>query len=390
MSTIIYNKEQKSERNSTYSLQNPYFAKIKKRYVLSKEGSSKKTFHVEIDLTGSGISFKEGDALAILPENPHLLVSELLQLLCATGSEIFVHEKTNQDFLLQEFLSKKANLLKPTVRLLELLYETTQESHLAKLLQEDAKALRKEYLENHDVITLLDQVRPKNLNLEAFCNSLSPQLPRFYSVASSLHAHPNEVHLLVSTFTYETQKTQRSGIGSHFLCSQAKENECLIPLYVQSNAKFHLPEDVNTPIIMVGPGTGVAAFRSFIQKRILDKSAKNWLFFGERNRSFDFYYEEEFKALETTGLLQIETAFSRDQEHKVYVQHLMLKHAKTIFNWIQDGAYFYVCGDAKQMAKDVHDALITIFQTEKNCSEDEAKHLVQALRKEKRYQADVY
>ncbi|MCH9630551.1 MAG: Sulfite reductase [NADPH] flavoprotein alpha-component [Chlamydiia bacterium] len=391
MSTIIYNKTAKSKEKPVYNHSFPFIARVKKRVLLNKSSSTKKTFHIELDLKGSQISFKEGDAVAILPKNPKKFVDETLAYLAGENDTEIRHERSDASYPLEEFVTKHANLLKVTPKLLKLLDKESSNQELKELIKDENKTLRKEFVNAHDITTCLKHFKISNIDPELFCNTLSPQLPRFYSVASSQKLHPDVVHILVATFSYEKQSELREGIGSDFLCYQTKESECEVPLYFQSNHNFFLPEDRSTPVIMIGPGTGVAAFRSFIQERVSCKEkTSNWLFFGERNKDLDYYYEEEFNSYVEKGLLRIDAAFSRDQKEKIYVQHLMLKHSKEIMQWITDGACLYVCGDARHMAKDVNLALLQILQTEGNLNEEEAKKKLLALRKEKRYQTDVY
>jgi sulfite reductase (NADPH) flavoprotein alpha-component len=203
--------------------------------------------------------------------------------------------------------------------------------------------------------------------------------------------YKDEVHLTVALFSFTHQAEQRYGVGSHFLCHLATPKKTPVPIYVQPAHHFTLPSDSDTPIIMVGPGTGIAPYRAFMQERMIQgASGKNWLFFGERNRKSDYFYEEEFEKLKSDGKLRLDLAFSRDQKEKIYVQHKMYENARDLWAWLQDGAYFYVCGDAHRMAKDVEHSLQNIVQKQGNMSEEAARAYVKALRTQKRYLADVY
>jgi sulfite reductase (NADPH) flavoprotein alpha-component len=215
--------------------------------------------------------------------------------------------------------------------------------------------------------------------------------PRLYSIASSLAANPDEVHLTIGVVRYTSYDRDRKGVCS-VQCAERAEAGDTLPIFIQPNKHFHLPESEETDIIMVGPGTGIAPFRSFIEERSVNKgSGKSWLFFGDQYSATDFLYQDELEKYQKEGVLtKLDTAFSRDTEQKVYVQHKMLENSKELYQWLQDGAYFYVCGDKEYMAKDVHEALISIIEKEGNMSREEAEEQLAAMKKEKRYQRDVY
>lgn len=393
MSTIIYGSERKSKEKPLFTKENPFLCKLKKRYLLSKEGSTKKTFHISLDITNSSITYKEGDAIGILPKNPDRQVSCLLSLLSTSGEELIIDSRSTDLISLKDYLYYKANLARVTPALLTLIKNTSScfsNSYLETLLIADNKSLRSEYIDMHDVLSCLKEFSPKAIDIQAFVNTLSPILPRFYSVASSQTVYPDEIHLLVATFSYKVQGEERTGIGSDFLCYQA-DDTTPIPIYIQHNPNFALPADSATPIIMIGPGTGIAPYRGFLQRRALNSTkTRNWLFFGECHKAYDFYYEQELMQYIKEGFLHLSTAFSRDQDYKIYVQHLMNTHAKELWEWIEEGAILYVCGDAKQMAKDVTEMLLKIFQREGNLSLEHSKEFLQLMRKQKRFQADVY
>ena len=372
----------------------PAIVTIKDRYLLTKHGSTKHTFHVTLDLSSTPLSFNVGDSIAVYPQNDPLLVQHLIEALKASGDEQ-VCDRSGTPMSLWHFLSFKANLARSTSSFLKLFYEY-ETSHdiknsLHRILQQENKPLLKEYLASHDPLDLFKEYQSVDAPLQEICAQFGPLLPRFYSVASSLSHCKDEVHLTVALFTFTHQEEQRYGVGSHFLCHLASLNETPIPVYVQPAGHFTLPTDGDVPIIMVGPGTGVAPFRAFLQERIAEGAkGKNWLFFGERNRKSDYFYEEEFERFKSDGKLRLDLAFSRDQDAKIYVQHRMEENAKDLWEWLQDGAYFYVCGDAHRMAKDVEHTLQRIVQTQGDMSEDEAKAYVKSLRTQKRYLADVY
>lgn len=396
MSTIFSSSDSKNEENATFSKDRPFFGKIKSRYLLNKKGSSKKTYHVSIDISGSNISYQEGDALAIYPSNPEYLVDFLIKFLNEDKqTQVFFTKKTVEyTTTLHDYLASHANLSRISPALFDLFRQFSTcsvfKAHLELLSSIEEKENRIAYIQSHDVISMAKMAGSLCCSTQEFTACLAPMLPRFYSIASSSSVSKDAIDLLVATFSYEVHGELREGIGSEFLCTKATE-KTPIPLYVHSNPNFKLPENSETPIIMIGPGTGLAPFRGFIQKRVADNPlSKNWLFFGERHRVCDFYYEHELTAFEKQNSLKLSCAFSRDQEDKIYVQHKLLEHKQELWQWLLEGACIYVCGDAKQMAKDVTAALLTIFESEGNLSPAEQKDLFSQLKKAKRLQMDVY
>jgi sulfite reductase (NADPH) flavoprotein alpha-component len=252
-----------------------------------------------------------------------------------------------------------------------------------------------EYIYSRDYVDILKEFNEARFETpEAFLEQLSPIVPRLYSIASSLQAHPGEVHLCIAVVRFESHGREKKGLASGFFADHAELFQKNIPVYVQESRSFRLPADKSKDIIMVGPGTGVAPFRAFLEQRALDgATGRNWLIFGEQHRATDFLYGAEFLARKGNGTLQrLDLAFSRDQANKVYVQHRMLENAKELWAWLQGGAYFHVCGDAKRMAKDVHQSLINIAQTEGGMAPDKAGEYVNTtlMRTERRYLRDVY
>jgi sulfite reductase (NADPH) flavoprotein alpha-component len=252
-----------------------------------------------------------------------------------------------------------------------------------------------EYVHTRDYVDILREFDEARFATPAeFLAQLSPIPPRLYSIASALPAHPGEVHLCVSIVRYETHGRKKSGLATGFLADHAELNRPNIPIYVQESKSFRLPADGTRDIIMVGPGTGIAPFRAFLEQRTLDgATGRNWLFFGEQRRATDFLYGDEFLASLKQGRLhRLDLAFSRDQAHKIYVQHRMKEQARDLWAWLQGGAYFYVCGDAHRMAKDVHQALIEIAQEQGGLTPEAAAMYVNVtlMRTERRYLRDVY
>jgi len=379
----------------TFSKAAPYLAKISQKELLTKPGSTKQTYHISLDIRGSGIRYKPGDSIGVLPQNDPILVQHLLNALKASGDEIIIDSRSGKEFSVRNFLTYKANLARLTSSFLKIVFEHEKlhenKNKLSHLLQKENKEQLMQYLTGHDPLDVLKEYHNTQLPLQDICAQFGPLLPRFYSISSSQSAHPEEVHLTVALFTFSHSGEQRFGVASHFLTQLAQESTTHIPIYVQPSHSFFLPEDPDASIIMVGPGTGVAPFRAFMQERLSQKApGKNWLFFGERNRESDYFYSEYFDELSACKNLRLDLAFSRDQAEKIYVQHRMLEQSKDLWQWLQEGAYFFICGDAQRMAKDVDHALLQIAQKEGGLSEEEAKAYLKSLRVEKRYRADVY
>ena len=373
----------------------PIKSTIKERYPLTKAGSTKHTFHISLDFQQSPLNFKVGDSIGIYPQNDPHLVQHLVEAMKACGDEQIKDPRTGSPLTLWEFLSFKANLSRLTSSFLKLFYEYEmlhdKKNNLHHLLQQENRPLLSQYLSTHDPLDLFKEYKETQVPLQQLCDQFGPLLPRFYSVASSQLVYKNEVHLTVALFSFSHHTEQRYGVGSHFLCHLAKLNETPVPIYVQPAHHFTLPSDDAAPIIMIGPGTGVAPYRAFMQERIAKGAqGKNWLFFGERNRQTDYFYEDDWTQWISQGKLRVDLAFSRDQEKKLYVQHRMQENAKELWAWLEEGAYFYVCGDAHRMAKDVEAILQKIAQEHGKMSEEASKVYVKSMRTQKRYLADVY
>jgi sulfite reductase (NADPH) flavoprotein alpha-component len=365
-----------------YNKDNPFPSKILERYVLNKEGSTKKTYHVTLDLSASNITYKEGDSIGIFPENPSDQVVALLEALNKTGHEEISDPRSSAQMTLEHFLKTKTNLLRLTTPLLKLLGDP-------KLLTEDNKDMRTQFIANHDLIDLFN-MHPPTAPLQEIISYFTPLLPRFYSIASANAVSSNSVDLLIATFTYWHANKEREGVASKFLTKTAKLHTTPIPIFLHPTSSFTLP-DPDTPILMIGPGTGVAPYRGFLQQRVKEKaSGLNWLIFGERNKNTDFYYESFFTSLQKKGSLRLDLAFSRDQKEKIYVQHKLLENACDVWNLMQSGGTIYICGDARRMAKDVTSTLHNIAETQGHLSPSEAKDLFKQMRREKRLLMDVY
>lgn len=347
-----------------YSRTQPYLARIKERQLLTGPSSSKKTYHVALDIEGSDLFYKVGDSIAVLPTNDPDTVDAIIRKLNATGDEEIIDPKSGDLFTFRHFLLHKANISKASLHKLFPVEKTT--------------------------LPLLDLLESYQPHPNELCKVLLPLMPRFYSIASSLKVFPNELHLTVALASSIVNGKPQYGVGSYFLCEQAKIESTPVPIYVQPSHHFTLP-DPSASIILIGPGTGIAPFRAFLQERLATQaSGLNWIFFGERNRSSDFYYSEFWLDLEKQNRIRLDLAFSRDQEEKVYVQHKMLEQKKSLWHWISQGAYIYVCGDAEKMARDVDMSLQQIVREEGGMNEEDARKFLKSLRLEKRYLLDVY
>lgn len=378
-----------------YSKTNPFLASIKERYSLCKSGSEKNTQHIVLDLSGSGITYDVGDSIAIFPKNDPDTVSKTLQGIHSTGLETILDRHGEESWNLRDFLTVKANITEINRKLFsEICFRQTngeKKEQLEILQAEENRQIFKEYLAKRHVWDLLAENPEVVFSAQEFCNLLMPLLPRFYSIASSNAVVGEEVHLTVALLQYEGNGHQRLGVCTHYLCNLVGLNEPIIPIYIQPQRGFTLPENSDTSIIMIGPGTGIAPFRAFMQQRIkINAKGKNWLFFGERNSKTDFFYEDYWRELVDKKQLLLDTAFSRDQANKIYVQHRMLEKGEELFHWISEGAIVYVCGDAQRMAKDVEQTLLQIIQTYGNLDEAGAKQYLKRLRSEQRYLRDVY
>lgn len=341
--------DQEDSSGSSFGKSNPFPARLKANRLLNAEGSSKETRHFEIHLEGSGLEYEAGDALGVMPSNCPDFVSEILEAAGLAGEEL-VKSLDGKEMQLREALTHHFDL-KP---------------FLSELPQVG--------ISSADLITPLKKLQT-----------------RLYSISSSPKAHPGEVHLTVGIVRYELNGRQRKGVCSTFLAERA-EGKSAVPVYIHKSPSFRLPGDHSKPVIMVGPGTGIAPFRAFLEERkATGATGKNWLFFGDQRESTDFLYREELLALADEGFLtHLHLAFSRDQAEKIYVQNRMLEHAAELWSWLQEGASFYVCGDAKRMAKDVDAALHRIAESAGRLSPESAAEYINGLKTEKRYLRDVY
>jgi sulfite reductase (NADPH) flavoprotein alpha-component len=377
---------------SIYSRKNPFLGTLLVNRLLSAPGSAKEIRHFEISLQGSGLTYEVGDALGIFPQNDPALVEEMLAALGASGDEE-VPGELGQPMPLRVALLRNYHITQPHKQFLEAIGARAEGASVVRELLADP--LRKDDLAKFtygmEIIDFLFTHPSIRFAPAEFVGLLRKLQPRLYSISSSLRAHPDEVHLTIATIRYESHGRRRKGVASTYLAERA-HGPATIPLFFHSAKHFRLPEDPATPTIMVGPGTGIAPFRAYLQeRRATGATGKNWLFFGDQRESVDFLYREEFEAFQQEGVLtRLSTAFSRDQEEKHYVQHRMLEHAGELYAWLEEGAHFYVCGDASRMAKDVDAALHRVVESAGGKTPAEAAAYVEALKKAKRYKRDVY
>ena len=373
-----------------FGKKNPFPAETLGTVILNGEGSSKETLHLEFSLAASGLTYEPGDALAVIPLNSPDVVKAIIQAAKLTGNEE-VEVKNVGTKLLADALREDYDITALSRAVLTKLAAAADSALLRELLGEDAKERLKEFNDGREIIDAILKFAPNGLTAAALTGIFRKLPPRLYSIASSPLAHTDEVHLTVAAVRYETHGRERKGVCSTYLADLVKSGDP-VQVFVQPNKNFRLPADGSTPVIMVGPGTGVAPFRAFVEHRAaLGSPGKNWLFFGDQHYTYDFLYQLEWQDfLKEGALTRLDVAFSRDQPEKVYVQDRMIQQAKELYQWLEEGAHFYVCGDANRMAHDVHEALISVVENQAGISREAAEVYVEDLKKSKRYQRDVY
>lgn len=373
-----------------YSRKNPFPAKLRTNRSLTGAGSAKDTRHFEIDLGGSGLAYEVGDSLGVFPTNNPALVEEMLGVLGFSGDEP-VTDPNGNPLSIREALTRSYVITEKDKKLLAAIAEKDPTAaHFTPMVTPEGKAELDAYVSGREVIDPLLDHPAARFTPEEFVKLLRKLQPRLYSIASSQKAHPDAVHLTVAAVRYESHGRKREGVCSTFLADRADNAD--VPVFVHTAKHFRVPEELSTPVIMVGPGTGIAPFMAFLQERkATGATGKNWLFFGDQKSATDFLYRDELEAWQAEGVLhRLDTAFSRDQADKIYVQHRMLEAAQELFEWLEQGACFYVCGDASRMAKDVDAALHKVVETAGGKSPEEAAAYVEELKKSKRYRKDVY
>ncbi|GAA5494225.1 sulfite reductase [NADPH] flavoprotein alpha-component [Rubritalea halochordaticola] len=373
-----------------YSKKNPFRADVLQNYNLNTDDSERQTQHVEISLDGSGIEYEVGDALGVLPQNDVALVDEILENLPFKPTEE-VPLPGGGEATLREALIEHYDIRNLNKKFIESWQARSGSPFLRSLVEADSKEAYEDFCWGRELIDLITDHPADFEDAEEFVAVLKKLQPRLYSIASSPNANPGEVHLTVGVVRYNSHYRNRGGVCSTFLSDRV--NGVQPGVFVHSNKAFRLPDNGETPVIMVGPGTGIAPFRAFLQERkVSGAKGGNWLFFGNPYESKDFLYKDELEELQKEGVLtKLDTAFSRDQAEKVYVQHRMLEQGAELWKWLsEDKASFYVCGDASRMAKDVDAALHKVAEQHGKLSEEEAAEFVKTLKKEKRYCRDVY
>ncbi|MEM5505436.1 assimilatory sulfite reductase (NADPH) flavoprotein subunit [Shewanella frigidimarina] len=370
---------------SEYTKQNPYTAEVLVSQKITGRDSDRDVRHVEIDLGESGLTYQVGDALGVWFSNNEVLVDEVIAALGLAADDNVTVSK--QSLSLKAALTDKKELTQLYPGLVKTWAELSGNAELAAISED--KEQTRQFILKHQLADLV-AIYPAKVSAVQLVDMLRPLTPRLYSIASSQAEVEAEVHLTVALVEDERQGQARFGGASHFLASAEEGQQ--VNVYVEPNNHFRLPENPETPVIMVGPGTGVAPFRAFMQQRAVDGvSGDSWLFFGNPHFEQDFLYQVEWQQyLKNGDLSRLDVAFSRDQAHKVYVQHRIAEQAEALWQWLQNGAHVYICGDAERMAKDVHQALVNIAVEQGGLSADDAEAYFETLRSEKRYQKDVY
>jgi sulfite reductase (NADPH) flavoprotein alpha-component len=378
----------------SFNRKNPCMARLKREVKLSRDGSPKDTRHFELSLGGSGMTFEPGDSLAVLPTNCPDLVNDVLSALGHSGDEP-VNDLDNNPVTLRQALASSCAITIPDKKFLAALAERAPgeaAEELKALLTPERKEDLASHLYGREVIDFLLQFPEAKFTPQEFVSLNKKVQIRLYSISSSLRACPDEVHLTVATVRYTSRGRERKGVTSTFLAERIT-GDTLIPTFINPGKGFRLPApEESTPIIMCGPGTGIAPFRAFLQERRASAArGKAWLFFGEISARTDYFYEDEWAAYLAEGTLtRLDTAFSRDQAEKIYVQHRIEQAAAEFWQWLEEGAIFYVCGDASRMANDVDKALHKVIETAGGRTPEQAADYVAQMKTDKRYRRDVY
>lgn len=368
----------------------PFPGRLLSNRKLNGPASDKDTRHLEFQIDTAQLPYQAGDALGVLPLNCPVLVEELLACIGCSGDESITIDDSSSISLQQGLLARFV-IANPTTALLRELAARSHNPTLLDLLSPGRQSDLVDWCRGRDVVDVLHFCNRPRFAAAEFASLLSPLRPRLYSISSSPLAVPNQVHLTVAVVRYESHGRPKKGVCSTFLAERVP-SQSTVPIFVQTSHGFRPPADPSTPMIMVGPGTGIAPFRAFLQERqALGARGSNWLLFGDQKRASDFLYAEELEAWRKDGFLtRLDLAFSRDQERKVYVQDRMREHASTLWSWLEQGAHFYVCGDAKRMAKDVDSALRSILMSTGGLTDDQALDYIKTLKAQHRYQRDVY
>ncbi|MDB4353793.1 sulfite reductase subunit alpha [Akkermansiaceae bacterium] len=382
-------EDEVSLEDEPFGKKRPFPSAVLKNFNLNKGDSERETYHVELCLEGSGLEYQTGDALGVLSHNPEDAVDEILKNL-AFNVKDEVPLPGGGEAPLREALISSYDIRSLNKTLLQKWQARSGSPFLRALVEGASKEEFEEFCWGRELIDLVEDHPADFADGEEFVGVLKKLQPRLYSIASSPKAHPGEVHLTVAIVRYNSFDRERGGVCSTYLADRV--GEAVAGVFVHHNKAFRLPEDLSKDVIMVGPGTGIAPFRAFLEERdATQATGRNWLFFGNPHAETDFIYEEEITAMQKSGVLNnLSLAFSRDQAEKVYVQDRMIESGAELWSWLQGGGYFYVCGDASRMAKDVDKALHSIAQEHGGLSEEDAIAYFKELKKDKRYARDVY
>ena len=375
-----------------YTRNQPYISRVVTNQRLTGPESEKETIHIELELD-EGMTYTPGDAVGIIPTNRESQVVEVLEALGFNGTER-VNDHYKVEISLHEALTSRlgiGKLARGSVNQYAKLCGENVPPALKGLLGTENKAVAEEYIWGREFVDLVKEFPGWVKQPQELFNILQRLTPRMYSIASSQAAHPNEVHTTVRVVRFNAHGAERQGVASGHMGERAPVGSTM-PIFLHENNAFRLPEDTDAPVIMIGPGTGIAPFRAFLEHRqMLGQKGPMWLFFGEQRRVSDYLYEEQFAQMQRDGVLtKLHTAFSRDTARKVYVQDRMQENAAELYDWLERGAYFYVCGDASRMAKDVENALLDVIAKGSNGTLENAAEYLAAMKKQKRYQRDVY
>lgn len=372
----------------TYTKKRPLIAGMIRNTTLSRPRSEKDVRQLVFHLPEETVSYEAGDALGVWPRNSHRLVDVWLSVTGLDG-ETAVEVAEHGSMSLRSALTERFEIAHISPDLLRFVQQRTGDTELAELMKAESKRILSDWLWGRQSVDLLAQL-PVTASVDEWLALLKPLQPRLYSISSSPKENPREVQLTVSLVRYNFQGVPRRGVCSTYLADRSPGDQ--VALYVRPSSNFRPPSDPHTPMIMIGPGTGIAPFRGFLQeRRALGHTGPNWLFFGEQHAATDYYYRDEIEEMHADGFLtELDLAFSRDQRDKVYVQHLMRKRGSQLWRWLQDGAQVYVCGTADPMAKDVDRALCEIAAEHGILDPDAAQAYIQSLSADKRYHRDVY
>ncbi len=388
---VVQAAEASESQETEYSRNNPFRAEVLENLNLNGRGSDRETRHLELSLEGSNLQFEPGDSLGVYPENHPELVKAIIEAMGWNPDESVPFNKKGEEGSLLDALSYHYEITVLTKPLLEQAAQLSSNNALIELLTPGKQSELKEYIQGRDLLDLIQDFSPWQVSARSFVTILRKLPARLYSIASSYKANPDEVHFTVRAVRYEAHGRERYGVCSVH-CAERVPSGSTLPIYIQQNPNFKLPSNPAVPVIMIGPGTGVAPFRSFLEEREeLGAEGKTWLFYGDRHFVTDFLYQTDWQRMLKDGVLsKLDVAFSRDTDKKVYVQHRILEKSRELYEWLQQGAHVYICGDEKHMAHDVHTALLTVIQQEGGLSPDEATTYLETMQQELRYQRDVY